>query len=82
MITGSQLSKTSLDNRCYTNIINALILYHKLTTCKDKVLNCDATRRTKVGMAESFDTYLALNILLILRTSIFNRFILKEELTW
>lgn len=48
----------------------ALILYHKLTSRKEKGLNCDVMWRPKVERGWAFDTYLALKILLILRTSV------------
>lgn len=70
MKTGSRLSKNSFDNRHCACNRTELILYHKLTSRKEKGLNCDVVRRTKVGRAESLDTYLALKILLILRTSV------------
>lgn len=70
MKPGSQLSKNSFDNRHRACNRTALILYHKLTSRKEKGLNCDAMWRTKVGRGSAFDTYLALKILLILRTSV------------
>lgn len=49
MKTGSELSKNSFDNRHCACNRTALILYHKLTSRKEKGLNRDAVGRTKVG---------------------------------
>lgn len=70
MKTGRQLSKNLFDNRHCACIRTALILYHKLTSCKEKGSTVTPCEGQKWGEAQRFDTYLALKILLILRTSV------------